>query len=111
MLGRGTVRSTQKTGRSSRVARAPPRKHAPKPVGCSGSSVRAREGLIRPQQMSGCEGHEPQPRKRRRKRSMKEIGPEIEELEERIAPSAIGDPVPAGAKPQPRGGYTTPRPP
>ena len=33
---------------------------------------------------------------------MKEIELEIEELEERIAPSAIGNPVPNGARPQPR---------
>ena len=39
---------------------------------------------------------------RRRKHSMKEIELEIEELEERIAPSAIGNPVPNGARPQPR---------
>ena len=38
---------------------------------------------------------------------MKEIELEIEELEERIAPSAIGNPVPAGANPQPSVGTTT----
>ena len=35
---------------------------------------------------------------------MKELRLDVEELEERIAPSAIGNPVPAGAKPQPSGG-------
>ena len=44
---------------------------------------------------------------------MKEIELEIEELEEleeRIAPSAIGNPVPAGANPQPSAGHNNPVP-
>jgi hypothetical protein len=36
--------------------------------------------------------------------AMKEIRLEIEELEERIAPSVVGNPVPKGANPQPSGG-------
>ena len=41
-----------------------------------------------------------------RKQTMKEreLQLEIEDLEERVAPSAIGNPVPAGATPQPSGG-------
>lgn len=35
---------------------------------------------------------------------MKHIELEVEELEERIAPSPIGNPVPNGANPQPAGG-------
>ena len=35
---------------------------------------------------------------------MTELELDIEELEERIAPSAIGNPVPAGKNPQPSGG-------
>jgi len=35
---------------------------------------------------------------------MTELQLDIEELEERIAPSAIGNPVPAGSNPQPSGG-------
>ena len=34
---------------------------------------------------------------------MRDIELEIEELEERIAPSAIGNPVPSGSNPQPAG--------
>jgi hypothetical protein len=43
---------------------------------------------------------------------MKDIDLEVEELEERIAPTAIGNPVPAGSNPQPsgNGGHNNPVP-
>ena len=34
---------------------------------------------------------------------MRDLKLDIEELEERIAPSAVGNPVPAGSNPQPSG--------
>ena len=44
------------------------------------------------------------PRYRRSVSRMTDLQLDIEELEERIAPSAIGNPVPAGSNPQPSGG-------
>jgi hypothetical protein len=41
---------------------------------------------------------------RKEVKRMQDLRLEVEELEERIAPSAIGNPVPAGANPQPSGG-------
>jgi hypothetical protein len=47
-----------------------------------------------------------------KERTMRDLKLDVEELEERIAPSAVGNPVPAGSNPQPagNGGHNNPVP-